>query len=84
MAKLFAVCPMVGGSPDIDSTATPYKGYSLAAHTANYAWGCYIFSGTGAQLTALNALPQVVGIVAVTENGDTKWAERLRLRSGLA
>jgi hypothetical protein len=64
---------MVGGAPDVDASATPYKGYVLCDQVGGY--GAYLFSGTGAQLTALNALPQVVGIVAVTENGGVKWAE---------
>jgi hypothetical protein len=73
MAKLFCIVPIVGGAPDVDPSVTPYKGYVLCDQVGGF--GAYLFSGTGAQLTALNALPQVVGIVAVTENGGTKWAE---------
>lgn len=63
---------MTGGVPDIDATATPYKGYVLCDTLGS--WGAYLVSASGAQLTAINALPAVVGIVAVTENG-VKWAE---------
>lgn len=70
---MFAIARMVGGQPDIDQEATPIKGYVLCDQVANF--GAYLFSGTGAQLSALDALPQVVGICAVTENGNVKWAE---------
>lgn len=73
MPKLFAICQMEGGMPQVDFQATPVKGYVLADQIGGF--GAYLFSGTGPQLVALNALPQVVGIVAVTESGDTRWAE---------
>jgi hypothetical protein len=73
MAKMFALCQMSGGSPAVDFSATPIRGYVLCDQVAS--WGAYLFSGTGAQLTALAAVPEVVPIVAVTENGGTKWAE---------
>jgi len=73
MPKLFAIVPIDGAFPAIDRSVTPYNGYILADQVGNY--GAYLFSGTGAQLIALNALPNVVGIVAVTQNGDVRWAE---------
>lgn len=73
MPKLFALCQMSGGQPDVDFTATPVKGYVLCDQVGGH--GAYLFSGTGPQLVALNALAQVVGIVAVTESGETRWAE---------
>lgn len=60
-------------SPNIDSVATPYTGYVLCGQVAG--WGAYLISGTGAQLLAIDALPGVVGLVAVTESGDKKWPE---------
>lgn len=63
---------MLNGQPNVDFAATPVKGYCLGAHLG--AWGCYLLSGTGAQLVALNALPNVYGICAVTEAG-VRWAE---------
>ena len=73
MPKLFCIVPMVGGAPNVDASLTPYRGYVLCDRVGNF--GAYLFSGTGAQMTALNALPQVVGLVVVTESGNTKWAE---------
>jgi hypothetical protein len=64
---------MTGGSPNVDASVTPYTGYVHADSIGGF--GAYLFSGTPAQLTALNALPQVIGIVAVSEAGDVKWAE---------
>jgi len=64
---------MSGGLPDIDTSVTPVIGWVLCDKIGDQ--GAYLFGGTAAQLTALNAPPQVLGIVAVTENGDTKWAE---------
>ncbi len=73
MAKLFAIARMANGKPDIDLTATPIAGYVLCDQIGNQ--GAYLFSGTTAQLIDLNALPQVVGIVGVTETGATRWVE---------
>lgn len=71
--KAFCIVRMVGGNPDIDFGTTPYTGYVHCASLGGF--GAYLFSGTKAQLIALDALPQVVGIVAVTEAGDVRWAE---------
>jgi hypothetical protein len=73
--KAFVLARMVGGQPDIDQTETPYHGYVLCDRIGSTGWGAYLFSGTGAQLTVLDALPQVVGIVAVTQNENVRWAE---------
>ncbi len=70
---MFAVCTMEGGSPKIDTSVTPYHGHVLSGQLGQY--GAYLFSGTNAQLIALNALPNVIGIVAVTNNGDVHWTE---------
>ncbi len=69
----FAICKMAGGLPDIDFEATPVHGYTLGGVVGNF--GAYLFSGTAAQLAALNALPQVVVICALTTAGDVRWAE---------
>ncbi len=66
--RLFAICRMVGGSPDIDPSATPYHGYVHHASLGNQ--GAYIFSGTPAQIAALNALPQVVGLMATAKTSN--------------
>lgn len=82
---------MAGGLPDIDFAVTPVFGYTLAGVVGNF--GAYLFSGTAAQLSALNALPQVVGICVLTTAGDVRWAEldgkiaaavRMRLNAWLA
>ena len=69
----FAICRMAGGLPDINFEMTPVHGYTLGGVVGNF--GAYLFSGTAAQLTALNALPQVLGICALTMTGDVRWAE---------
>lgn len=73
--KAFVLIRMRGGRPDIDFEQTPIPGYVLADQIRNTGWGAYLVSGTGVQLLALDALPQVVGIVAVTEDGNVKWGE---------
>lgn len=75
MPHLFGICRMVGGDPDLDRTVTPFHGFVHCASIGNF--GAYLFSGTGAQLTALAALPvaQFVPIVAITKSGDVRWAE---------
>lgn len=73
MTKAFALIRMVGGSPDIGEL--PYFGYVLCDRIGATNWGAYLISGTGAQLSAIDALPSVMGIVAVTQAGDVRWAE---------
>ena len=73
MAKMFAICRMAGGQPDLDLEVTPVHGWALADQLGQY--GAYLFSGTGQQLLAVNALPQCLGIVGVTSSGDVRWPE---------
>lgn len=74
MPKLFALTQMLNGLPD---TAPLQQGRDYGGHVhvdSLGGFGAYLFSGTGAQLTALNALPSVVGLVVVTETG-AHWPE---------
>lgn len=71
--KGFAICDMADGRPNINFAATPCKGYVLGAQIGQ-SWGAYLFGGTQAQLTALNALPNVYGVCLVSE-GEVRWAE---------
>jgi len=65
MTKAYLICKInEGGGADIDMEATPYTTYVLAAQIGN-SWGCYMFVATAAQLTAINALPNVYGICTV-------------------
>lgn len=73
MPRMLALIRQVGGSPELDPRATPYAGYCLGGQAAG--WGIYVISGTGSQLVAINALPQVVGLVAVTDSGGVRWPE---------
>ena len=50
-----------------------YHGFVRLARVGD--WAVYLVSGTGAQLLAIDALPNVIGICAVTESGTVKWAE---------
>jgi len=65
---------MLGGLPNIPAS-TPVKGWAHFDSIAGY--GAYLFSGTAAQLTALNALPNVIGFVAMTGTADDEkeWPE---------
>lgn len=75
MAKLFAVVNMQGGAPDTGALAAgrDYKGF---VHCSTFGqFGLYLFAGTGAQLAALDALPSVIGLVAMTQSGDVRWGE---------
>jgi len=74
MPKLFTLIRMAGSDPELSREVTPYIGH-VHIGDLNQQWGVYMVSGTGAQLVAINALPQVVGIVAVTESGGVKWGE---------
>lgn len=73
MPKLFAIVPIVNGTPDIDRAVTPYVGYVLCDRVG--AHGAYLISGTGAQLIAINALASVIGLVVVTQAGNVRWTE---------
>lgn len=65
---------MQGSDLQLSREDTPYTGH-VHIGNLNHQWGAYMVSGTGAQLMAINALPKVIGIVAVTEDGGVRWAE---------
>lgn len=69
--KLFCIANQSSGIPAISNL--PFAGWVLCGKVGS--WGAYLFSGTAAQLAAINALPQIFGICVVTESGDVKWAE---------
>jgi hypothetical protein len=56
--KAMAIIQMSEGFPDVGGL--PYRGYVLCGHIGQ--WGAYIFAGSAAQLTAINALPGTYGI----------------------
>ncbi|GAG50803.1 unnamed protein product [marine sediment metagenome] len=68
--KAFVIIPMTDGNPDI---GLPYHGHVFCDRFAGR--GAYLISGTGAQLLAIDELPGVIGIVAVTESGELRWPE---------
>jgi hypothetical protein len=70
--KFFCLTRVAGGVPDIGQLGTDYTGHVQVDSVGS--WGAYLISGSGAQLTAINALPQVIGICQVTENG-VRWGE---------
>jgi hypothetical protein len=75
---MYAVARMQAGYPDIDTVATPYHGHVLTGQVGQF--GLYLFSGTPAQLAALDALPNVIGLclLSTTESGGmtvSRWAE---------
>jgi len=74
MPHLFAICDMVGGFPNIPAS-TPVKGWAHFDSLGQY--GAYLFSGTAAQLAALNALPNMAGLVEMTGKADNEreWLE---------
>jgi hypothetical protein len=79
MPKLIALCQQQtnpDGSIGPNYGGLPINGFvQTDPGSGNNNWAAYIFSGTGAQLAAINALPSVVGVCVVTEAGDVKWAE---------
>lgn len=76
--KALALVKMMGGSPDVDWNLYPVHGYVLGAIIPNSNWGAYIVSGTGAQLTALDTSPDVVGIAAIDEKGTgLRWSQQI-------
>lgn len=75
MPKMFAIVTMQGGSPDTGAliAGQDYKGF---VHCTTFGqFGTYLFAGTGAQLAALDALPTVIGLVAMTQNGGVRRGE---------
>ncbi len=72
MAHMIAVVDEIAkGEPNIG--AVTFGGYAHIFSVAGF--GLYLFGGSAAQLTALNALVQVRGLAAMTDNGTVKWAE---------
>jgi hypothetical protein len=61
----------VPGQPAFDRETYPYHGHAHCASLGE--WGAYLISGTRPQLTAINALPEVVGICLISKGED--WAE---------
>jgi hypothetical protein len=74
---MFAVSRIVGGSPDLGNPATPYHGHVLTGQVGQF--GLYLFSGTPAQLAAIDALPNVIGLCLLRTTGEgmnvVRWAE---------
>ena len=76
MAQLFCLIRMAGSDPELDRAVTPFHGVvKCGTGDVNRQWAAYLVSGTGAELVAIDALPQVVGIVGVSKNGDVRWGE---------
>ncbi len=74
--KLFCLVNCTGGVFPINEKSTPYYGYVAIENLIKIGnWKPYIISGTAAQLAAINALPAVVGLVAVTEAEGIQWPE---------
>ena len=71
--KAFALCTQVGGMPILGDPPLPCTGWVQCGTIGQF--GGYLFSGTAAQLIAINALANVIGLVAMTETGDVRWAE---------
>ena len=58
----YAIIEVSAGRPNVNFSTTPVAGYVLAAGPiGNY--GLYLVGGSAAQLAAVNALPNVVGLV---------------------
>jgi hypothetical protein len=80
MARAFAIIRMSGGEPDIDGL--PVRGYCLAAQAGDQ--GMYLVTGTAAQLTAVDGLPQVYGLCAIGDLDNViSAAKRTRINSWL-
>ena len=73
MPHLFAICDIVGGLPNVPAV----PGLGWAHHGTLGQYGAYLFVGSAAQLTALNALPNVIGLIAMTNAPDDekRWLE---------
>ena len=70
----YAIIEVSAGRPNVNFSTTPVAGYVLAAGPiGNY--GLYLVGGSAAQLAAVNALPNVVGLVAMDESGGVKWSQ---------
>lgn len=75
MPKIFAITQMQGGSPNTAPLVVgrDFKGFVHCGTLGNF--GAYLYAGTPAQLTALDALPTVIGLAVMTEAGNVRWAE---------
>jgi hypothetical protein len=73
MAKAFLITTMTNGTPNF--SGLPHFGSVLCARSPNDQFGIYIVTGTSAQLLAINALPQVFAICAVTSASNSRWPE---------
>jgi hypothetical protein len=73
MAHMLAIVDMAGGAPAINPETTPYVGHVLIWQAGNF--GLYLFGGTAAQLTALNALATCRGLVGMSSGGAVYWGE---------
>jgi len=85
MAKAFAVVTMSGGLPVLTDTTghqLPYNAMALAAHLPDYSYGIYLFSGTAAELTAIQALPTVWRICTTAELDDVITSTRRTALNG--
>jgi len=72
--KAFLVTRMIGGVPDF--SGLPHTGNVLCAKTpTTLQYGIYIVTGTAAQVTAINALAQVVPLCAITHPDFDNWPE---------
>ncbi len=74
--KAFCLCKDSGGVPDYglaDWQTLPIS-YTLLPDKLG-GWRAGIFSGKAAAMATLAALPNVIGIVAVTDDGKTRWGE---------
>jgi hypothetical protein len=63
--RAYATIEMTNGQPNVDFTATSIAGYCLGAVQGQ--WGLYLVAGTEAQLTALQALPNVYRVCTTAE-----------------
>jgi hypothetical protein len=71
--KMFCIVRKTSSDPDLDRTVTPYTGHVYIGEIAGF--GGYIVSGTQAQLTAINALPNVCGLAYISDPKFNSWTE---------
>jgi len=68
---MYAISKMSNGLPDTGATA--YHGHVLLKELGQY--GLYMFSGSGAQLSGLGGLANVVPLVGMTDDGTARYPE---------
>lgn len=92
MTKAYAIIEMQSGLPAVDFTVTPISGFCLGAHVSplppgegrGEGYGLYLVAGSGSQLTALAALPNVWRICTTAELDATiSSARRTSMNSWL-